>query len=289
VPKDLADPWAFGAPVQASRQERLLTSTIVCNELTREEPIRMNEEVTVVCAAWHKQKNLEFYFHQHARCLLGQTIPAKIIYVCDGGLTLEPPDPRVTTVTVSEGIRTAEALNIGLVLTNTPFFAALNLDDFYFKNALEIHVGALKQLDADAFFGDWEIRFTEEGDTDRMAFDLSALQPCKNWPPEKAEGLRLGNSDGHRGTWGPAPVFKTEALKSVCGYPKRFGDGSPIQTIIDFITWDRLLKSHKKVSRGSIVVGSYYSNPEIQQEFRGGGTSGVINEHRLYEQCGAMI
>ncbi len=147
----------------------------------------------------------------------------------------------------------------------------------------------MKQLDADAFFGDWEIRFTEEGDIDRMAFDLNRLQPCKNWPPETGEGLRLGSGDGTRGTWGPAPIFKTAAIRSIGGFPKRFGNGDPIPTIIDFIVWDRLMKADKNVSRGEIVVGSYYSNPETQQEFRSGGTGGVVGEHQLYDQYGAMV
>ena len=130
--------------------------------------------------------------------------------------------------------------------------------------------------------------FTEEGDIDREAFGLDRLEPCRNWPPEAKPGLRLGNGDGHRGTWGPAPVFKTSALREIGGFPTHFGNGAPVPTIIDFIVWDRLLKEHKKVSRGSIVVGSYYSNPASQQEFRG-GEGGVAGEHRLYEQYGAMV
>lgn len=248
----------------------------------------MTAEITVVCSAWHKQKNLELYFRQHSQSLLKQTIPVRIIYVCDGGMVLEAPDPSVTIVTVSEGIKTAQAFNAGLALADTPYFAALNLDDFYFRNALELHVGAMKQLEADAFFGDWEIRFTEEGDIDREAFGLDRLKPCLNWPPEAKPGLRLGNGDGHRGTWGPAPVFKTSALRAIGGFPTHFGNGAPVPTIIDFIVWDRLLKDHKKVSRGSIVVGSYYSNPASQQEFRG-GEGGVAGEHKLYEQYGAMV
>jgi hypothetical protein len=246
----------------------------------------MNEEITVACSVWHKQKHLQHYFQQHARALLHQTIPVRIIYICDGGLNLEVPDPRVTMVSVSEGIRTVEAFNIGLALTNTPYFAALNLDDFYFTNALELHVGAMKQLNADAFFADWEIRFSEEGDIDRPCQPLDAYLPCATWPPENGERLRLGNGDGHRGSWGPAPVFRTAALKELGGYPKWFGDGSPIPTIIDFVVWQRFLKAGKQVSRGEIVAGSYYSNPATQQEFRG---NSVAVEHQRYEQLGAMI
>lgn len=248
----------------------------------------MSEEVTVVCSAWHKQKNLDLYFRQHSRSLLQQSIPVKIIYVCDGGLVLEKLDPSITIVTVSEGIKTAEALNIGLALTNTPFFAALNLDDFYFRNALELHVGGMQQLEADAFFGDWEIRFKQAGDTERFAFDLKELTPCRNWPPEALDGLRLGNGDGHRGTWGPAPVFRTSALKELGGYPKWFGDGAPVPTIIDYIVWQRFLKAGKRVTRGEIVVGSYYSNPASQQEFRGGHDT-VAGEHRHFDLHGALI
>jgi hypothetical protein len=248
----------------------------------------MSEEVTVVCSAWHKQKNLDLYFEQHYRSLMQQTIPVKVIYVCDGGMVLEKPGPNATIVTVSEGIRTAEALNIGLVLTNTPYYAALNLDDFYFKNALEIHLGAIKQLDADAFYADWEIRFTEKGETDRFAFGLEELQPCRNWPPENQDGLRLGNGDGHRGTWGPGPVFKTAALREMGGYPKAFGDGSPMVSIIDFVVWQRFLKANKRVSRGEVVIGSYYSNPATQSEFRNGQV-GNEAEHQRYNLCGAQL
>ena len=191
-------------------------------------------------------------------------------------------------VSVSAGIKTAEAFNIGLALANTPYFATLNLDDFFFKNALELQVGALRQLEADAFFGDWEVRFTEEGDTDRYAFDLGALTPCRDWPPEKREGLRLGNGDGHRGTWGPAPVFKTATLKELGGFPKWFGDGAPIPTIIDYIVWQRFMKANKRVSRGEVVVGSYYSNPASQQEFRSGHDT-VTSEHQRFDLHGAQI
>jgi hypothetical protein len=248
----------------------------------------MSEAVTVVCSAWHRQKNLDLYFQQHSRSLLGQTIPVKIIYVCDGGLRLDVDDPRITMISVSAPIRTAEAFNIALAVVDTPYFAALNLDDFYFRNALELQVGAMDQLKADAFFGDWEIRFTEEGDYNRDAFPLQQLQPCRNWPPERQEGLRLGSGDGSRRTWGPAPVFRTSALKELGGYPKWFGDGSPIPTIIDFVVWQRFLKAKKKVSRGAIVAGSYYSNPATQQEFRGGDNT-VVAEHRHFELHGAQI
>ena len=249
----------------------------------------MTAELTIACSAWHKQKNLELYFQQHLRSLLEQSIPVKIVYICDGGLALEKPDPRVTIITVSDPIKTAQAFNIGLALADTPYFATLNLDDFFFRNALELQVGAMKQLGVDAFFGDWEIRFTKVGETDRMCFGLDELSPCKNWPPENKPGLRLGNGDGHRGTWGPAPVFRTAALKELGGYPKWFGDGSPVPTIIDWIVWQRFLKAQKQVSRGAIVVGSYYSNPETQQEFRSGGNDTVIAEHQRYEQFGALV
>lgn len=248
----------------------------------------MTEELTIVCSAWHKQKNLDFYFEQHSRSLLGQSIPIKIIYICDGGLTLPKIDEKINVVTISDEIRTAQAFNTGLALTDTPYFCVLNMDDFFFQNGLELQLGAIKQLNVDAFYGDWEIRFTEKGDTDRAAFELDRLRPCSSWPPEPKPGMRLGNGDGLRGTWGPAPIYKTSAIRSVGGYPSRFGDGAPIPTIIDYIVWDRMLKSGKEVSRGEIVVGSYYSNPQSQQEFRT-GPDGVGNEHKHYEQHGALI
>lgn len=248
----------------------------------------MTEELTVVCSVWHKQKNLDLYFEQHSQSLLGQSIPIKIIYICDGGLSLPKIDEKITIVSVSAPIKTAQAFNTGLVLTDTPYFCVLNMDDFFFQNGLEIQLGAIKQLEADAFYGDWEIRFTENGDFRRLAFELHELQPCEQWPPELKPGQRLGNGDGLRGTWGPAPIYKTSAIRSVGGYPSYFGDGTSIPTIIDFVVWDRMLKNGKKVSRGEIVVGSYYSNPQTQQEFRT-GPDGVGNEHKHYERYGALI
>jgi hypothetical protein len=246
----------------------------------------MNEEITVACSAWHKQLHLDDYFRQHSQALLKQSIPVKIIYITDGGLRLDAPDPRVTMVSVSQGIPTAEAFNIGLALTSTPFFATLNIDDFFFRNALELQVGAMKQLGSDAFYGDWEIRRTIEGDIDRDCFELGRLTPCMNWPPEQAPDLRLGNGDGTRSTWGPAPIFRTEAIREVGGFPKRFKDGSLIPTIIDYIVWHRLMVAQKQVNRGEIVVGSYYSNPETQLEFR---SNSVAIEHQRYDQLGILM
>ena len=49
----------------------------------------MSEDITVACSAWHKQKNLDLYLRQHYGALRHQTIPVKIIYICDGGLTTQ--------------------------------------------------------------------------------------------------------------------------------------------------------------------------------------------------------
>lgn len=249
----------------------------------------MNADITVVCSAWHKQKDLELFYGQHRRSLINQTIPVKVIYVADGGLDLPNDHPMVEVVRVPRGITTAQAFNVALALTETEFFCALNLDDYFFTDALEFQVGALKERGADVVFGDWEIRFTKEADTDRTSGFLEDYTPCKNWPPEEAPRLRLGSGDRTRGTWGPAPVFRTQAVREACGYARQFGDGTPVRTIIDYILWQRLLRLGKQVMAAGRVFGTYYSSPSTQQEFRGDGPDPVGREHQLFDQHGALV
>jgi len=249
----------------------------------------MSDDVTVVCAAWHRQEHLELFYRQHSRSLLAQDVDVQVVYVADGGLDLPPAGDRVTVVSVERGITTAEALMVGLALTDTEYFAALNLDDYYFTDALSAHLEMMKSHDLDQLAGDWEIRHTPQAHTDRPCYDLSTLRPCDQWPPSPEPGQRLGSGDGINGTFGPAPVFRTAALRKVGGYPRQFGDGSRIRTIIDFIVWDRLVRTGARVDRLPRIVGTYYSNPATQQEFRGKDDNPVLAEHRRYEEHGALI
>ena len=249
----------------------------------------MSAEVTVVCSAWHRQEHLELFYRQHSHSLLAQDLDVRVVYVADGGLQLSPADDRVTVVSVERGITTAEALMVGLALTDTEYFAALNLDDYYFTDALAAHLDMMKARGLDMVGGDWEIRHMPQAHTDRRCYDLSTLRPCEQWPPRPEPGQRLGSGDGMNGTFGPAPVFRTSALRKVGGYPRQFGDGSRIGTIIDFIVWDRLVRAGARVGRLPLIAGTYYSNPATQQEFRGGDDNPVLAEHRRYEEHGALI
>ena len=249
----------------------------------------MKAEITVVCSAWHKQAHLDLFYAQHRHALLAQTIPVRVIYVADGGLELPNDHPMIEVVRVSRGITTAQAFNMALAITETDFFCALNLDDYFFTDALEFQVMSLKERGTDVIFGDWEIRFTKEADTDRTSGYLEDYTPCANWPPEEAPKLRLGSGDRSRGTWGPAPVFRTQAVREACGYARQFGNGQPIRTIIDYILWQRILKLGKQVMAAQRVFGTYYSNPSTQQEFRGDGPDPVAREHQLFNQFGALV
>lgn len=251
----------------------------------------MEPQLTVACAAWHRQAHLDLFHRQHLRSLLAQTVDVRVIYVADGGLALPAADDeRVTVVSVDRDVTTAQALMTAVALTETEYFAALNLDDHYFTDAAAAHLDLLRSHDLDMVAGDWEIRHTPEAHTDRRCFDLAMLRPCPQWPPQPEPGQRLGSGDGSNGSFGPAPVFRTSALRRVGGYARQFGDGTPIKTIIDFILWDRLVRAGARFARLPLVVGTYYSNPATQQEFRGGaGLDPVIAEHQRYVEHGALI
>jgi hypothetical protein len=249
----------------------------------------MSEDVTVVCAAWHRQEHLGLLYEQHSRSLLAQSAGVRVVYVADGGLQLPPASDRITVVGVDRGITTGEALMVGLAITDTEYFAALNLDDSYFTDAIAAQIDMMKAGNLDMVGGDWEIRHTPQAHTDRPCYDLSTLRPCRQWPPSAEPGQRLGSGDGTNGTFGPAPVFRTSALRKIGGYPRQFGDGTRIRTIIDYIVWDRLIRTGARVGRLPLIVGSYYSNPAAQQEFRGESDDPVLAEHRRYEQHGALI
>lgn len=249
----------------------------------------MSAELTVVCSVWHRQQHLELFFAQHVRSLLAQTADVRVIYVADGALELSYADERVTVITVDRGITTGEAFMIGLAVTGTEYFAALNIDDCWFTDAVAAHLAKMRAEDLDMVGGDWEIRHAPPAHTDRQCYDLSILQPCPQWPPAPAPGQRLGSGDGTRRTFGPAPIFRTSAVRGVGGYARHFGDGTPVRTIIDFILWDRLMRSGRRLGRLPLVVGTYFSNPSAQQEFRSGGDDGVVGEHRHYERHGVRI
>lgn len=249
----------------------------------------MTADLTIACAVWHRQSHRDLLFAQHVRSLLRQTVPVNVIYVADGGHELAHPDERVTIVSVDRGVTVAESFMMALALTDTTYFAALNLDDCYFTDAAEVHLDFMRTHDLDMVGGDWEIRFTPVAHTDRPSFGVEALRPCPQWPPTPGPGQRLGSGDGARRTFGPAPVFRTAAVRQVGGYARAFGDGTPVATIIDYILWDRLARAGKRIGRLPQVVGSYLSDPASQQEFRSGGADGIAEEHRRYDLHGAAV
>lgn len=249
----------------------------------------LGEDLTVVCAVWHQQRDLGRLFEQHTRSLLGQSVPVRVVYIVDGGLGLSSDHERVTVVSVDRGVTVSESFMMGLSLADTEYFAALNLDDYYFTDAVAAHLEIMRAQRLDMLGGDWEIRFTPEAHVERPCYDLSALRPCDEWPPAPGPGQRLGSGDGRNGTFGPAPIFRTAAVRQVGGYARRFGDGTRVRTIIDYILWDRLARAGGRIARLPLVVGTYLSDPGTQMEFRDGGSDGIAGEHHRYKRHGALV
>lgn len=249
-------------------------------------------DLTIICSAWSKQKDFDLLVKQHFELSQKASPNIDVIYAFDSDHKYLIDHENFKYVITNKPTTTAQSFNMALALVQTKFVCVLNLDDFYFGGALPVLIKEMEKSNASIGCGDWVIDyslFVADGDRkfslEPLNFEL--FQVCKNWPPEKEKNLRLGSGDGGRGTLGPAPVFLTKGLRSVGGYPHTFSDGSPIKTIIDYIVWDKICERGEHFVRVNIISGSYYSNPQEQQEFRNENAINTVEkEHELYLNLG---
>ena len=215
----------------------------------------------------------------------------RIIYVFDDNLEIMVDDSRVISIVTNARTTTAESLNMALSLVRTDYVCALNLDDFYYPGTPANIMQAMKKSSSAIGCADWkidEVKLILEGRDVFKPKSLSSFPTCSTWPPTKGEKARLGSGDASRGTLGPAPVYLTEVLKSIGGYRNNFANGSPIRKIIDYVAWKEIEKKRpRSFIRVPEIGGSYYSDPESQQEFRD-GYDDVAKEHALYNQFGVV-
>ena len=235
----------------------------------------MRDDVTVICAVWHRQADKESLLAGHRRNLASAGA-ARTIYVFDGGdhppqwLDVQAGDG-VTCIAVNEPLSIYQAWNVALSLVTTPLLMNLNLDDRLSPDAID-RMAAPFGTDADVFLvgGDWRICYTE-ADTDAVAPSqpLDAIPFRSEWPPVPGTATRLGSGDGRRDTHGPACMWRLEAHRRLPRYPYRFADGTPIRIIGDAIWWHAIENlMRKKIVRLPLIVGNYRSHPSTQAEFR---------------------
>ena len=223
-------------------------------------------EVTVFCAVWHKQANKESLLRSHWENLKRQSIPVEPCYIFDNGDTA-PDWLDAPWHGFSEPLTVYEAWAAGAALTRTRYVMNLNMDDRLATDAVEILLTALKRRKAGLVGGEWLVCFDDGFQTEPFgttSTDGTVFIP--DWPPVRAESLRLGSGTGERGTFGPATMWDLDKIGR--WYPSYFGNQDPILSIGDALFWEILEQTGHEKARLPLVIGRYYSSPGEQAEFR---------------------
>ena len=236
----------------------------------------MSAITTVFCAVWSGDKDRHALLEQHLDNLRRQTSRVDIVYIFDSGDS-PPRDLPARTIACSQALTIYEAWNMALAACQTPYVMNLNLDDRLCTNAVEMLEQNAQKENAALIGGDWKICYSQE-ETNRVGacFPAETLPFVPQWPPLAGTDTRLGSGTGHRGTFGPATLWRLECHIGVPRYPYRTTAGTKITGISDSIWWDIVTRHLKlKASRLPMVIGHYYSHPASQAEFRN------INEHAM--------
>jgi len=240
---------------------------------------------TIFCAVWHGDKRRVQLLRGHLDNIKQQTVPVSPVYVFDRNDT--PPDwLEGDVVTVREPLTIYQAWNVALSLVRTPFVMNLNLDDRLSTDAVELMQNALIKQKAAIIGGDWKVCYTQaETDSTEACYDANRIPFVQDWPPPPGTVTRLGSGTGHRGTLGPATMWRMDAHTGLPRYPWRFSDGSPIRSIGDAVWWRALARHNKNPIRVPMIIGNYLSHPNEQAEFR----KLPEDEHELLSRVGYSI
>jgi hypothetical protein len=227
------------------------------------------EDVSVICAVWHKDEARHDLARAHVANLKAQTVPVRPIYVFDGG-DVPPSWLEAETITAKSPLTIYQAWNLALAAVRTPLVMNLNLDDRLAPDAVEKLTAGLEATQSVLIGGDWRICYSQS-DTDHVARCYAAADTpfMPNWPPVQGSDTRLGSGTGERLTYGPATLWKFSVHGRIPRYPWRFRDGALIRTVGDTAFWTALSQLGGKLARLPMVIGNYHSHPEGQAEFRG--------------------
>ena len=224
---------------------------------------------TVICSVWHGDPNRWELLRGHQANLHALHAPVDAVYVFDNRDT--PPDWLIgKSVSVTQGLTMYQAWNVALSLVETPLVMNLNLDDRLAPDAVGLLEVALLREKAAAVGGEWNVRYTQaETDAVEPSYPASALPFADQWPPAPGTRTRLGSGTGHRGTLGPAVMWRMDAHLSAPRYPYRMEEGTLLRGAGDVAWWGLLGNVlGQKLIRLPSVIGNYHSHPSDQAEFR---------------------
>ena len=227
-----------------------------------------NALVSVFCAVWHRQRNKLDLLKSHYLNLRQQSLGVRIIYIFDNGDT--PPDWLDADCYIfSEPLSIYEAWSAAVAFNTSFYVMNLNLDDRLATNAVELLVGTACASSAGLVGGEWLVCF-DEGHLDQPFKSpvLLTTEFVPEWPPRpnQCPHQRLGSGTGERGTFGPATLWRADAIGKY--YPSNFGDGSLIRSIGDMLFWGVLQHQKLRITRLPLLIGKYLSSPSEQAEFR---------------------
>lgn len=235
--------------------------------------------VSVFCAVWHRQSNKLELLKSHYRNLRQQNIRVRIIYIFDNGdRPLDWLD--ADCYVFSEPLAIYEAWSAAVALNPSFYVMNLNLDDRLATNAVELLVGAACASSAALVGGEWLVCFDEKHlDQPFKSPLLLATEFVPEWPPRPNQHLqqRLGSGTGERGTFGPATLWRADAIGK--SYPSYFGDGSAIKSIGDALFWRFFQSNSLRTTRLPVLIGKYYSSPSDQAEFRPNEDMELLRRH----------
>lgn len=231
--------------------------------------VRPLARTSVFCAVWHKDPHRRELLRGHAENLARQTVPVDPIYVFDGGD--EPPSwLEGRAISVREPLSIYQAWNVALSLVATPLAMNLNLDDRLAPDAVQFLEHHILRTGAVLAGGDWKVCYSQQETDDVVpCYPAEQLPFVGGWPPTPGTLTRLGSGTRHRGTFGPATIWRVEAHMGMPRYPWRLMDGSLIQAAGDLVWWETLVTNPKlKTLKIPVVIGNYHSHPNDQAEFR---------------------
>ena len=245
--------------------------------------------VGVFCAVWHRQRNKLELLQSHYRNLRQQSLQVRIIYIFDNGDT--PPDWLDADCYVfSEPLSIYEAWSAAVAFNTAFYVMNLNLDDRLAVNAVELLVGTACASSAALVGGEWLVCFDEEHlDQPFKAPLLLATEFVPDWPPRPHQQQnqrphqRLGSGTGERGTFGPATLWRADALGTY--YPSYFGDGSAIKSMGDLLFWGFFQRNKLRTTRLPVLIGKYFSSPTDQAEFRPNEDMDRVQRHGVSATC----
>lgn len=242
---------------------------------------------SVICSVWSGDPERLELLRGHQENLARQTVPVQPVYVFDSGDPI-PEWLQGKALCVREPLTIYQAWNVALSMVDTPLVMNLNLDDRLAPDAVGLLEVSLYKQNAIAIGGDWNIRYTQaETDIVETCYPAERLPFVPDWPPAPGTTTRLGSGTQHRGTFGPATMWRMEAHTRAPRIPWRMADGTPLRVAGDSAWWMLLQNTLQwKLARLPVVIGNYHSHPKDQAEFR---PTGVDEDALLMSDVGISL